>query len=506
MKFLLIAKPVPRLRLVQVTLSALVMLTACSSLAPHYTPPTLPVATQYPATAEQKSADADSSSALPEWQVYFRDPQLQRLIHQALDQNRDLRLALARVAEARAAYGIQRAEQLPNLGAQAGFDRTRVPADLNLTRRPLVGSQYQVGLGVNEWEIDFWGRLHDLNQAALETYLASDEARRAVSLALVAQVADAYFTLAELNERIVLAQRTLDSRAESYRIFSRRVAVGSTSRFNLIQIETLLNQAQALSAQLTQGRDASLHALTLLLGSEIDGASAKIMQSDTASLPALNAGLPSDLLIRHPNIIAAEHRLKAANANIGAARAAFFPRIALTGSLGTASAELDGLFAGGSKAWVFSSSITLPIFEGGRLQNNLSLAQVRRDSAVANYEKTVQSTFREVSDALSARYWLTQQLGIAETTLAAQKERARLSQLRYDNGASAFLDVLDAQRDLLSAEQQLVQIRRALQSNGVGLYAALGGAISNFSDAPLEPSIATGTKQAAPSYQTESTR
>lgn len=462
--------------------TALLTLSACSTLAPAYRQPALPVAAQY-AGAAQPVANAEPLSALASWQDYFRDPQLQQLITQALAHNRDLRLAWSRVAEARAAYGIQRAEQLPNLGAQGNLDRTRVPADLNLTRRPLVGSQYQVGVGVNDWEIDFWGRLHDLNDAALETYLASDEARHAVALAVVAQVADAYYTLAEFNERIALAQRTLDSRAESYRIFSRRVAVGSTSKFNLIQIETLLNQAQALSAQLEQGRAASLHALTLLLGTELDTGSAKIVQSDTHDLPYLDAGLPSDLLIRHPNIIAAEHRLKAANANIGAARAAFFPRISLTGSLGSASAELDGLFAGGSKAWVFSPRITVPIFEGGRLQNNLDLAQVRRDGAIASYEKAVQSAFRDVSDALSARYWLTQQLTIAETTLAAQKERARLSQLRYDNGASAFLDVLDAQRDLLSAEQQLVQIRRALQSSCVNLYAALGGVTHDFSGA-----------------------
>lgn len=468
-------------------------LSACTSLAPTYQPPKLPVAAEYPVYPVSTSAPSIVQAAqnnqlltlgdLNEagWRGYFSDPQLQGLIEHALRNNRDVRLAVTRVLEAQAAYGIQRGEQLPNLGAQFGADRSRVPGDLNLTRRPLVASQYQLGLGINAWELDFWGRLQNLNDAALETLLATDEARRAVSLTLVAQVADAYYSLAELNERRWLAQRTLESRAESYRIFSRRTAVGSTSKFNLIQIETLLNQAQTLLAQLEQARAANVHALTLLLGEELDQDMGQVMLKSLSHLPSLSAGTPSQLLQSHPAIIAAEHRLKAAHANIGAARAAFFPRIVLTGSFGTASAELDGLFAAGSRAWTFAPSISLPIFEGGRLRNNLNLTEVRRDAAVASYEKAIQSAFRDVSDALSARHWLSQQLGIAETTLAAQKERARLSQLRYDNGASAFLDVLDAQRDLLTAEQQLVQTKRALQSSSISLYAALGGAVGDFS-------------------------
>ena len=199
-------------------------------------------------------------------------------------------------------------------------------------------------------------------------------------------------------------------------------------------------------------------------------------------MAALPAGLPSDLLTQRPDIVAAEHQLRAAHAQIGAARAAFFPRIALTSSLGTASAELGGLFDSGSSAWTFSPSISLPIFNGGRLRNNLNLTEVRRDLAVANYEKTVQGAFRDVSDALAARQWLARQLAIAQEGQAAQAERARLSQLRYDNGSSAFLDVLDAQRDLLVANQQTVQLRRALLSSQVSLYAALGGG------APASPS------------------
>jgi multidrug efflux system outer membrane protein len=362
----------------------------------------------------------------------------------------------------------------------------------------LIGSQYQVGLGMASWELDFWGRVRSLQDAALESYLASDAARRAASIALVAQVANNYLVLRELDERIALARRTITSREESFRIFTRRVEVGSTSRLNLTQVQTLLTQAQALGAQLEQTRAEQLHALALIVGAPVDLVPDQNPLDDHNALGELRPGLPSDLLIQRPDIVAAEHQLKAANANIGAARAAFFPRIALTSSLGTASAELDGLFAAGSLAWAFSPSISLPIFDGGRRHNNLSLAEARRDLAVANYEKTVQIAFRDVSDALSARHWLARQVAIAHTALATQSERARLSQLRYDNGAAAYLDVLDAQRDLLAAEQQLVQTRRALLTSQVSLYTSLGGgsmdsALDSTLDSALPPARHTLT-------------
>ncbi|CAN5314337.1 efflux transporter outer membrane subunit [soil metagenome] len=452
-------------------LSATVLLGGCASMAPPYEAPALPVSQRYGAAP----AEQGLSAAAIGWRDYFADPQLQALITQALGSNRDLRTAMLQMAQARAAYGIQRADLLPTIGAQAGMDRARTPADLNLTGQPLLGSQYQVGLGLSSWEIDFWGRVRSLRDAALESYLATDEARRAATVGLVAQVANSYLTLRELDERIALARQNIASRTETLRIFSRRVEVGSTSRLNLTQVQTLLTQAQALGAQLEQSRETQMHAMALLVGAPLELPAAPGRLDEQPLLRELNAGLPSDLLTQRPDIAAAEHQLKAANASIGAARAAFFPRVALTGSLGTASAELDGLFASGSQAWTFSPSISLPIFNGGRLKGNLTLAEVRRDLAVAQYEKTVQGAFRDVADALSARRWLTEQLAIAQAALSAQTERARLSQLRYDNGASAFLEVLDAQRDLLTAQQQLVQTRRALLSSSVSLYAALGG-------------------------------
>ena len=366
------------------------------------------------------------------------------------------------------------------------MERTRVPGDLNLTGQPVVGSQYQAGLGLASWELDFWGRVRSLRDAALENYLASDAARHAVTVSLVAQVANSYLALRELDERLALAEQSRASREESLRISTRRVEAGSDSRLHLTQMQTLLTQAQALVAQLELARAQQAHALDLLVGAPVALAPAA-GRLDAQHMPRLRAGLPSDLLAQRPDIVAAEHQLRAANAQIGAARAAFFPRIALTGSLGSASAELGGLFDGGSTAWTFSPSLSLPIFNGGRLKNSLALAEVRRDLAVANYEQTVQQAFRDVSDALAGQQWLARQRSIAQQALAVQTERARLSQLRYDHGAAAFLDVLDAQRDLLVAQQQAVQVHRALLSSQVSLYAALGGGALAPATPPTEP-------------------
>lgn len=464
------AAPLPAMALLAL------LIAGCASMAPDYEAPTLPVPLHYAAVGGQDGASVASVG----WRDYFTDRQLQAVIALALDNNRDLRMALLRVEEARAGYGIQRADRFPSVGAQASLDRFRIPAGLTQTGEPLVGSVYLVGLSLASWEIDFWGRVRSLQDAALENYLATDAARRAASIALVAEVANAYLVLRELDERIALARQTIASRQESFRIVARRVEVGASARLNLTQVQTLLNQAEALGVQLEQARAAQLHALTLLVGASIELSPAPDRLDQGSTMRDLSPGLPSDLLMQRPDIVAAEHRLKAANANIGAARAAFFPRVTLTSSAGSATTELDDLFMAGSRAWIFSPSISLPIFDGARRRNNLSLAEARRDLAVAAYEKAVQAAFRDVSDALSALTWLGQQVAIAQTALATQAERARLSQLRYDNGATAFLDVLDAQRDLLAAQQQLVQTQRSLLTSRVSLYAALGGGALDF--------------------------
>jgi len=464
--------PVPALSACARTaaLAATLALAGCASMAPPYAPPPLPVAAQYPETDPAGAHAADIA-----WQAYFADARLQALIAQALASNRDIRIAALRVEEARAAYGIVRAEQFPTIALGASGSRARVPGDLSVTGRPMTSAQYQTGLNVSAWELDFWGRVRSLKDSALQTLLASDEARRAVGVALVAQVANGYLSLRELDERVALARATVDSRAESLRIFTRRFEVGSISKLDLTQVETLLSQALSLSAQLEQARAVQAHALAQLVGGPVDLTPDTRRFDDASVLQPLHAGLPSALLTQRPDLMAAEHQLRAAQANIGAARAAFFPTISLTAAYGTASAELSGLFDSGSGAWNFAPRLVLPIFDAGRIRANMDLAEVRRDVAVANYEKSVQGAFREVADALSNRRWLALQVDIGKTTLAAQSERARLAKLRYDNGAAPYLEVLDAQRDLLTVEQQLVQTRRALLSSQVSLYAALGG-------------------------------
>jgi len=466
-------------------------LAGCASLAPPDSTPSAPVADAYPADAsEPVGADALPAAALA-WRDYFVDPELRGLIELALRNNRDLRMATLRVEEARAGYRIQRAAQLPAFGVEGQAARSRVPGDLNASGRSLVAGDYEVALGLAAWELDFWGRVRSLKTAALETFFATEAAQQAATVNLIAAVADGYVGLRELDERLRLARRTIASREESFRIFTRRVEVGATSKLELTQVEALLTQAQALGAQLERERAAQAHALALLVGAPVElqapppGATARPLPA----LPPLRAGLPSELLLDRPDIVAAEHQLRAANADIGAARAAFFPRIALTGSFGSASAQLGGLFESGSRTWTFAPTISLPIFTGGRNRANLDLAWVRRDMAVAEYERTIQGAFRDVADALSAQHWLFEQARILQATVDAQTERARLAGLRYENGAAAFLEVLDAERDLLAAQQQLVQTQGALLASRIALYAALGGGPldARAADAALSP-------------------
>jgi multidrug efflux system outer membrane protein len=486
-------------RLASGVAAALMALTTGCNFAPEYTRPDLPVAIEYPADAPAPAPEKPEARKAADiaWRDYFTDPQLQKVIEQALEHNRDLRVAVLRVLEARAAFQIRRADQFPTLDANAGEFRVDIPESLSPTGSSRIASIYDVGVSVAAWELDFWGRVRNLKGAALEQFLATDAGRRAVTVSLVAQVANGYFSLRELDERIVIARETTRTREESLRIFTRRFQVGTTTRLDVAQVETLLTQAQTLGAQLEQARAAQAHALTLLVGTQPARLSERSNLNDNALLPDLPVGLPSDLLQQRPDIVAAEHRLKSAHANIGAARAAFFPNITLTGFYGSASSELSGLFEGGTTTWVFMPQLVLPIFDGGRRDANLDLAQVRRDAAVADYERTIQGAFREVADALSAQHWLAQQLEIQRRALAAQQLRARLAQMRYDRGTATYLEVLDAERDLLSTEQSVVQLRRALMSSRVSLYAALGGGSRHYGEAP-ESTARYEAKRGAP--------
>lgn len=475
-------KPKPALAILSATL-----LVGCISAPPYQASAQLPIPDTWPVGTAPTSDSAQSVTTL-HWRNYFSDDNLQRLIETALLNNRDLRTALLRVEEARAAYGIQRADQLPTIGIGAQGARGRIPGDMNPSGMSAVSGDYQVYAGLSSWELDLWGRVRSLKDAALQEYLASEATQHAVYTALIAEVANAYLGLRELNERTALARQTIASREESYRIFRRRNQVGSTSALDLAQVETLLIQAQALGAQLEQARATQEHALILLLGTtaDLDFAIDPTLKEDI-KFAELDVGLPADILTNRPDIVAAEHKLMAAHANIHAARMAFLPRIALTGNLGTASVELNGLFESGSRAWTFMPTISLPIFDGGRRRSSLDLAEVRSEIAVTEYEKIIQNAFREVSDALSASKWLVDRVEIQQRALQAQTQRARLAQLRYDSGASAFLEVLDAQRDLLDAQQQLVQVRRNYLSSQVALYSALGGGSASIKLSSISP-------------------
>ncbi|MFG6488545.1 efflux transporter outer membrane subunit [Roseateles sp. BYS78W] len=439
------------------------LLAACAPLAPEPAPDAgLPL--RFAGDA------AEPGVATPAWRDYFTDPALQAQIAQALAHNRDRALALARLDEARALAGLQASQRAPQIVLDAQGQRTRVPADLNLTRRPLLGNDFQLGLGLASWELDLWGRLASLDTAARQAWLASDAAAQALTLSLVHQVAQTWLQLAELDERLRLARRALDSREETLRIFTRRVEVGATSRLALTQVQLLQTQAAALVSQLQQQREAQWQALTLLTGGAPAAGEPRLTE-----LAPLRAGLPAELLRQRPDLVAAEHQLRAADANVQAARAAYLPRISLTAAFGSASAELSGLLKAGSSAWSVTPDVALPLLDGGRREQALAVQQARRQQAMLAYERAVQGALRDVNDALSARQRYAEQLDIAGQTLAAQAERARLALRRYDTGAAAFLEVLDAQRDLLAAEQQQVQARRALLASQASLYAALGG-------------------------------
>ena len=471
--------------LLPVLLPTLPWALAACSFAPAYQRPAAPVPTDWqaaPAVVGQETPSAAPRTA-PEfaWRDFFTDPALQGLITQALAHNRDLRVAVARVDEARALYRVQRAERLPEVDLSGSESRTRNPTSLSFGGQPSLFTRYEASVAIPAFELDFWGRVRNLSEAALAQYLATEAGARTVQLALVSDVALNYLNLLALGERLALAERSLQSRSQALDLTRRRSTAGLISNLDLRQAEGLTASARADVAALRRLREQALNALGLLTGytgAPGGGGAAPAGRSlGGQSFPALSAGLPSEALTRRPDVIAAEQQLLAANANIGAARAAFFPRITLTGEAGYASRELDGLFSGANRMWNFLPQITLPIFTGGTLGAGLDVVRARRSLAVAQYEQTVQVAFREVADVLAARRHLGDELAGLEAARQAQAERTRLARLQYDNGLTSFLDVLDAERELFTAEQLAVQARGALLQTSVELYRALGGGV-----------------------------
>ncbi len=452
-------------------LPAALALAGCT-LAPRLQRPEAPVPSSFPAAAAAGQPSADALG----WREVYGDPRLQALVAVALERNRDLRVAALNVELVRAQYRIQRAPLLPQLSAQAGGTVQRLPGDLNTTGKPLTAESWQVGGALASFELDLFGRVRSLSDAALEQYLASEEARRGAQLGLVAAVATQYLAGVAAAEQVALARDTLQAVEASLRLTRRAAEAGRVSELDLRTAEAQVETARVnlSAAGLQQARAAS--ALAVLLGGPLPEGLPPGLPLDGAHLVAdLPAGVPSEVLARRPDVLAAEHALRSANATIGAARAAFFPSITLTAAGGTASASLDGLFGSGSGAWSFSPRINLPIFAGGALRASLDVAEVRTSAEVARYERAVQGAFREVADALEGRAFLDEQLRAQAARVAAEARRFELSELRYRGGVDSYLTVLTAQRDLYGARQQLIQVRLARLSNLVDLYKALGG-------------------------------
>jgi multidrug efflux system outer membrane protein len=445
------------------------ILSACS-LEPTYERPAAPIAASFPA-----ASNATGDMAAVGWRNFFPDQRLQALIAAALDNNRDLRTAALRIEEARALYNVQSADLWPNLSATAGASRGRT---LLSTGMSVLGNSYTVGLNLTAFELDFFGRVRSLNNAALAQYLATEEARRAAQISLIGEVAKAYLAERAFDEQYGLARQTLEGRQAGYKLAKQRFEVGASSALDLRQNETLVQSARVALATLARQKAQAGNALTLLVGTPLTGLPAAQSLSEQNIVTDIPAGLPSDLLVRRPDIRAAEQRLKASNANIGAARAAFFPRISLTAGIGTASNDLSGLFDSGSGTWSFGPQLVLPIFDAGRNRANLNLTEVRKNLAVADYEKTIQIAFREVADALVARSTLEDQVEAQRAVLEANAERLKLSKQRYENGVASSLDVLDAERELFSSQQALVQARLLRLTNAIDLYRALGGGLN----------------------------
>ncbi|MFA6962020.1 MAG: efflux transporter outer membrane subunit [Opitutaceae bacterium] len=450
--------------------SALLLLSGCS-LAPDYHRPVAPVAEAYPL-----GGDVATVSPVPDWQQFFGDPQLREILRLAMENNRDLRVAALNVERIHALYNIQRSAFIPSLDATAGGSRQRTPADLSSSGRASTSSSYSVGGSIPAYEIDFFGRIRSLRDQVLQQYLSTDEARQTAQLSLISAVARQYLTLLAADEQLTLARNIYAAAGRSYELNQKTFDAGASSELDLATSQAQHEAYRANVAAYEQQRAQAENALVLLVGAPLPAdrppAGSLASQSLIENLPA---GLPSELLARRPDIRAAEHTLQAANANIGAARAAFFPSVTLTAFAGTASADLSGLFKNGSGSWSFAPSITVPIFAAGRNKAQLQVAWVEQRIEIANYEKAIQTAFREISDALAVRASIDTQVSAQQARVAAAQRRYDLSDQRYQAGVDSFLTVLLAQQELFGAQQSLLNARLLRLTNLVSLYAALGG-------------------------------
>ncbi len=457
-------------------LTAALVLAGCS-MAPQYERPASPLAGDWPALglATASAEQTGQAASALEWQSFFSDPQLRKLIEVSLANNRDLRIAVLTIEQTRAQFQISRANQFPSIGAAA--TGLRQP---NTNGNGTITSAYTAGLAMTSYEIDFFGRVASLKDAALSLYLASEEGRKTAQISLIAAVANGYLSLLADQELLAITQQTLNSREVSLKLSQLRFDNGVSSELDLRQSQSLVEAARVSLAQLQRQRALDENALSLLLGQPLIGDLAVVLPTgqglaDRPVMADVPAGLPSDLLVLRPDIRQAEQQLLAANANIGAARAAFFPRISLTASAGSGSSNLAGLFDSGTYGWTLAPQLFLPLFDAGRNQAGLEVSKASRDIAVAQYEKAIQTAFREVADALAGRATLGVQLQAQQAQSTAETARFKLSDLRYQNGIASQLDLLDAQRALFAAQQAVVQTRLQQLQNQVTLYKTLGG-------------------------------
>nr|ART37591.1 E380 [uncultured bacterium] len=467
------------------TAPILALALAACSLAPTYERPELPVASQWApikkAGAEDTVPPVLHNVVIADWREFLPDPRLHALVEAAFEHNRDMRIAIARVEEARALYGIAQAERLPTVNINAFGSSARTPGSIRSTSglvnsgQDIINRRYDVNLGVSRFELDFWGRVKNLEKAALASYLATTEAREAFRLSLISDVAKAYFTLQEMEERVVLAYATLKSRAESRRLIVKRREVGLATDLDVQSAEGAYETAQIALIDMERRRTQANNALNLLVGTQPANLPPLRPLAEQDFLHNIPVAVPSEILLHRPDVRAAEQRLIAANANIGAARAAFLPRIDISFAYGTASSLLSGLFDKGTKAWSFSPQLSQPLFDAGNAAANTDLAQARKVIAVAEYEKIIQQAFRDLADNLETRNLLFEQLKSNIAAEKAQTERLNLVEARYQAGLSNYLELLDAQRSSFSAQQETLTMRNTVLTAMAQLYTALGG-------------------------------
>ncbi|MCS0630496.1 efflux transporter outer membrane subunit [Telluria mixta] len=461
-----------------VTLAIAAMVSGCS-LAPVLPPTAPPVAREWPNDGADKtlrpSIEARAASDIA-WREFIASEPLRQVVQLALDHNRDLRVSILNIEKARARYGVVDAGRLPHLDAGVGQIAQRVPARQSDTGAGHVARQYSGGVSIPAFELDVFGRVRNMSEAALQQYLGTEEARRAHQISLVAEVVDAWLTLAAERERLQLAMETLGNQQATFELARRRFEAGATSGLDMVEARTSVDAARHDAAACRTRVAAGENALTLLVGTPVPAGLLPHEPLQAVSrLADLPTGVPSDVLRRRPDVAAAERALRAANADIGVARAAFFPSMSLTAFAGGASPGLSGLFKAGSGAWTFAPQLNLPIFTGGANQANLDIAGANRDIALAQYDKALQSAFREVADALAERGTLDERLAAQASLVDAAEKSYRIHDARYRKGVESYLNTLVSQRELYNARQNLIGIRLASASNRIALYKVLGG-------------------------------